>query len=119
MPMSKARKKVKFTPKSNNTKIFIIWPTKLFSNNWGKNQRILALLTSIDQKNTLNSDLNLPHLIAISLEKANSIDPGDYIFGPQLSRFDPYLSLFLSSLSNFLSLIHLYYKTWIRFMWVT
>lgn len=117
--MSKARKKVKFTPKVNNTKIFIMRPTKLFSNNWGKDQKILALLTSIDQKNTLNSDRNLLWLIAISLEKANSTDPSDYIFGPQLSPFDPYLSLFLSSLPNFLSLILSYYKIWIGFMWVT
>ena len=85
-PMPKA--KISMPPDSNDTDAPITLLAKLLNDDWEQEEKISAFLTSIDD-DAPNTGLNPLHILATSLQKANSTDPGDFAFSTQLDVEKP------------------------------
>ena len=92
-PTPKAKESGKATKPSNpeNTEALITLFVKLLSDDWEEEEKISAFLASIDDNDSHMPDtgLNPLHLLATSIHKSNSTDPGDFVFSTQLDIEEP------------------------------
>ncbi len=82
-PMPKAKEKTTSPPDTNDTEALVTLLAKLLDNDWEKDH------TSNDQENIPNTGLDPLHILAISLHKANTTDPGDFVSTTYLDVEEP------------------------------
>lgn len=93
---TRAGRTVKPTPKAttstppdpNDTDALITLLAKLLNDDWEQEEKISAFLTSIDD-DAPDTSLDPLHILATSLQKVNSTDPGDFVFSTQLDVEEP------------------------------
>lgn len=76
-PTSKIKNRATSPPRIDETKLITLL-INLLSKNWEK-EEVLAFLTSMDQKDTPDTSLDLLQILATTFYKANSSDLGDFI----------------------------------------
>ncbi len=72
-PTPKAREKTTSPPDTNDIEALVTLLAKLLDNDWKKDH------TSNDQENAPDMGLDPLHILATSLHKANTTDPGDFV----------------------------------------
>lgn len=87
-PTPKAKSKTTPPPSPEDTDALITLLAKLLNDDWEQEQNISAFLTSIDD-DVPDTSLDPLHILATSLHKANSTDPGDFVFSTQLDVEEP------------------------------
>ncbi len=82
-PTPKAKEKTTSSPDTNDIEALVILLPKLLDNNWEKDH------TSNNQEAAPDTGLDPLHILATSLHKANTTDPGDFVSITHLDVEEP------------------------------